>query len=774
MSGIEFGQSVLRREDRRLITGQGQFADDVSRSGTLHIAFVRSVHAFARVVSIDAAAALGLPDVARVLTAADLDADGVRDFSMPAKVAHVDGGHSTETPRCLLARDMVRYIGEPVAMVLATSAAAAQDAAEAVTVEYQARPALVSRADATSPGAPPIWDDRPGNVAYHWRRGDGAGVDAALACAHHVARLTTTISRVAAQPMEPRSAFAYPGDDGRTVLRASHQSPHLLRNVLCTLFDLDRKSIRVLAGDVGGSFGLKSGLLREEALCFWASRHLRRPACWTASRSEGFLCDEHARDIQVEAELGLDAAGLFTALRVRYDINIGAYLSGRSTPPINNFGGIAGVYRTPLIVGEAVGVFTNTQPTAAYRGAGRPEATFVIERIIDMAAQETGIDPVDLRRRNIIPPEAMPYQTPFIFRYDCGEFERNMDKAMETIDYDGFPGRREAALAIGRLRGIGIANPIEVAAGPYAKPSTDYATIRAHPDGTVTLFSGAMSVGQGLDTALSTLVAQRFSIPLDRVRYVQGDTDVLADGKGNGGSAALTLCGGAITLGIDVLLEKAAALAGDELEVSPLDLEFTDGAFRIVGSDRSIGLAEIARLAETAEDGELAGSGKFTQEQPTFPNGCHICEVEIDPETGMIETIAYVSVEDVGRVLNPMLVEGQIHGGVAQGLGQAMLEQIVFGEDGQLLTGSFMDYAMPRAADLPMITSEYLEAPTALNPLGVKGVGEAGTVGGLAATMNAVCNALAPLGIRHFDMPATPNRVWAAIQAARTDPQTTR
>jgi carbon-monoxide dehydrogenase large subunit len=771
MTDLLFGQSIPRREDERLITGQGRYTDDIVQDGALHIAFVRSPHPAARLVSIDAGDALTAPGVQAVFTAQDLAADGIRDFSLPVKVARVSGGVDAETPRSLLVRDRVRFLGEPVAMVLAQTAAAAVDAAEQVLVDYEEMNAVVTREDAASPGAALVWEDRPGNLAYQWRRGDTEAIAAALASSHHVTELNTRITRVSANPLEPRSAFAYLDEAGRTVLRVSHQSPHLLRNALCTMFGLERKDIRVMAGDVGGSFGMKSGLLREETLCFWAARHLGRAVRWTATRGESFLSDEQGRDVAIVAKLGLDAQGNFTALQVRLEVNIGSHLSARSTSQIGNFGGIAGVYRTPAILGEAVGYFTNTHPIAAYRGAGRPEATYVIERIIDVAAGEMGMDPVDLRRRNLIPPEAMPYQTPFVFRYDCGEFERNMDRALELSNYAGFPKRRAESLSRGRLRGIGMSNPIEVAAGPFAKPATDYAAVRAHPDGTATLYSGAMSVGQGLETALTTIVSQALSIPLEKVRYVQGDTDALANGKGNGGSAALTLCGPAIQLGIEELVEKGMRLAADELEVSRLDLEFSDGEFRIVGSDRSIGLAEIARIAETTRGEEgvdgLAGSGEFAMEQPTYPNGCHICEVEIDPETGLVEPANYVSVEDVGRVLNPMLVDGQIQGGVAQGMGQALLEEIRYDGEGQIQTGSFMDYAMPRATDLPSITSATLETPTMLNSLGVKGVGEAGAVGALAATMNAICNALEPLGIKNLDMPATPVRVWQAIVDAK-------
>jgi carbon-monoxide dehydrogenase large subunit len=768
VNSIIYGQSIARREDDRLISGRGRYVDDVSYSGALRAVFVRSPYPAATIRSIDSEAALAQPRVVSVLTGADLAADGHKDWAIPTKLPKVGGGFSIETPRPLLVRDRVRFLGEPVAIVLAETEAAARDAAELVVIEYEERPAVLDPFSAAEPDASQLWDDRSGNLAYHWQKGDADGVAAALASSHHVTQLQSHVSRVVAMPMEPRAALAFIGEDGRPVLRVAHQGPHLLRNYLAACFGLERKDLRVIADDVGGSFGLKSGFPREEALVFWAARHLNRAVRWTAQRSESFLSDDHARDVYITSELGVDSNGKFTALRVLYDVNIGAYMDGRSVATIWNFGGIAGVYRIPLISGEALGYFTNTQPTLPYRGAGRPEATFAIERIIDVAAAEIGIDPAELRRQNLIPPDAMPYQTPFVFKYDCGEFERNMDKALQLAGYWSFAERRKEANERGLLRGIGIANPIEVAAGPYEKPGTDWATIRAHPDGTVTLFSGQKSVGQGLDTALSTLVTQRLGIPLSKIKYVDGDTDLLANGKGNGGSSALSLGGSATVKSVDDLLERATKLASDELEASPLDIEFLNGEFRIVGSDRTISLAALAKVAEGMPDGDgvgLLGTAQLALDRPTFPNGCHICEVEIDPQTGQVEIVNYVSVEDVGFVMNPLLVEGQIHGGVVQGVGQVFLEEIRY-DDGQLITGSFMDYAMPRASDVPNIISENLETATAANPLGVKGVGEAGTVGGLAAAMNAICNALKPAGIYHLDMPATPLRVWEALQAA--------
>ncbi|HSV83001.1 MAG TPA: xanthine dehydrogenase family protein molybdopterin-binding subunit [Ramlibacter sp.] len=766
MEQIKFGQSTTRREDDRLLTGRGEYTDDFQLPGALHIVFVRSPHASATLRSIDAAAALAYPGVVAVLSGADLVADGVPSYAAPFQLKQADGTLAVEAPRPWLVHERVRFLGEPVAMVLAESLQAALDASELVLADYDELPAVVDVLEAAQSDAPQLWPDRPGNRAFYWSRGDAQAVEAALAASAHVARLTSRISRVGAIPLEPRSAQAWIGEDGRPVLRASHQGPHLLRDELAGLFKLDRGALRVLAGDVGGSFGMKFGPQREEILTFWAALRLRRAVRWTATRAESFLCDEQARDVVVSTELGLDPQGRFTVLRVRYDVNVGAYLSWRSTTPIMNIGGIAGVYTTPVIAADIHGWFTNTQMTSAYRGAGRPDATYAIERIIDVAAMELGIDPVELRRRNLIPTQAMPYQTPFIFRYDCGEFERNLDKALALADYAGFAHRRAQARRDDRLRGIGVVLPIEIAGAR----TSDAVTVRANADGTVTLRSGSMSVGQGLDTVFSGLVAQALGLRLDQVRYEQGDTDLLKNGRGSGGSSALIISGTAITLGTDDLVARARQLAARELEAAVEDIAYAQGELRVIGTDSGIALAAVARRVEEGAHAGVAaleGNGEFAPDQATFPNGCHICEVEIDGATGEVVIVNYVSVEDFGRILNPLLVEGQVHGGVVQGIGQALMEQVHYDESGQLVTGSFMDYAMPRAADMPRIESVNLETPTALNPLGVKGVGEAGTVGGLAATNSAVCNALFhAAGIKHLDMPATPGRVWQALQDA--------
>ena len=759
-------RSVRRREDVRLLTGKGNYSADPNPPGMLHAVLVRSHHAHATVGRIDTSAARAMPGVVAVFTAADLTdvspIPGGIGFPRP------DGGPAPKTDRPLLAADRVRFVGEPVAVVLSETLGAGKDAAEAVVVDYHELPLVTDAVAALEAASPKVWDDVPDNIGFLWKRGDADATDAALKSAAHVARLQFTVSRVTANTMEPRGAWAQLGEDGRIVVHAAHQSPYNLRNGMANgNFAIKPTDIRVLTIDVGGSFGMKSGVQPEYALVAWAARRLRRPVRWISDRTEGFLSDEQAREMRITVELGLDAQHRFTALRLRWDANLGAYVTGRSGWPVGNIGGTAGVYHIPTMYAEAFGILTNTVPTAAYRGAGRPEATYTIERIIDIAARELGVSPYELRRINLIPPEAMPYKTALTFTYDCGEFEGNMQVASQMAELEGFEARRADAKTRGRLRGIGLCNCIEVAGGPFLRPAKDQAALRLAADGTLVLRSGSMSVGQGLETAFCQLVSDRFGVPLEQVHYEAGDTDLLSGGKGNGGSGALCIGGSAVSVVVDKVIDKAKQIAAELLEAAEVDVTFEAGRFTIAGTDRSVSLAEVAHQA--AVDGnELVESGEFTPTAVTFPNGTHICEVEIDPDTGETEVVRYSAVEELGYVLNPMLVAGQTHGGVAQGVGQAMAEQIVHDpHSGQMLTASFMDYQMPRAADLPDIQMTTREVPTKVNPLGAKGVGEAGTVGAMAAAMNAVNDALAPLGIRHFDMPATPNRIWAAIAAAR-------
>jgi aerobic carbon-monoxide dehydrogenase large subunit len=774
MSEPTYGVSLPRREDGRLLLGKGRFTADLQPDGLHHAVFVRSPHGHARIARIDTAAASASPGVIAVLTAADLATDGIGPLISTVELKRPDGTPAPSTPRPLLVSDVVRHLGEPVAVVIAASRMDALDAGELVEVEYEPLPAVTTCREAMAPGAPAVWANVPDNIAFLWRHGDRVAVDTAIASAAHVTRLDYGVSRVAANPLEPRVTLAQPSDDGRIIVHSSTQNPFQLRDALARQFNEPLDRIRVVAGDVGGSFGMKAGLFREDALVYWATRRLRKPVRWVADRSEAFLSDDQARDVQFAAALALNAAGEFLALQVRYNINIGGYLSGRSLNAIINIGGIAGVYRTPAIAADVYGVLTNTIPTSPYRGAGRPDATFVIERLIDVAAAELGIDPMALRRRNLIPAAAMPFKTAFLFEYDCGDFAANMEMAAKRADLAGLPARKADAAKRGKLRGLGICNPVEAAGGPYGHPQPDRARLLVREDGTAHLFSGAMSVGQGLETALAQMVAAKLGVPIDKLVYHQGDTDELSAGRGSGGSSGLCVSGAAVSLAVDETIEAGRKLAADHLEVAVADVEFVAGAFTVAGTDRAVSLADIAKRAAAAapDQGGLSAGAVFQPPSVTFPNGCHVCEVEVDPETGTVEVVSYVAVEDIGRVLNPLLAHGQIHGGVAQGMGQALFERIVYeSESAQLLTGSFMDYAMPRASDIPAITIEMREVPTKVNVLGVKGVGEAGTIGALSATINAICDALAPLGVRHLDMPASPDRVWAAIQAAS---QTTR
>ncbi|HLG89334.1 MAG TPA: xanthine dehydrogenase family protein molybdopterin-binding subunit [Alphaproteobacteria bacterium] len=758
--------SMMRREDERLVTGRGHYTADLKMEGLLHAVLVRSPYASALVRSVDCEAARAAPGVVAVYTAADLAADGLKPFPSGMELLRPDGGKSPNTPQPVLVGDRVRHVGEPVAMIIAESRAEAVDAIDLVSVDYEELPAVSSFEMALAPGAPVIWETAPDNIAFLWKKNEIAAVDSVLAKAAHVARIDTPISRVSAAPMEPRNAVGAVASDGRLTLYVSNQKPYFVRSALARWLGLPEDQVRVIAGDVGGSFGMKIALHVEEAAVIWAARKLGRPVRWIADRTEAFLADEHGRDVYVRAELGLDANGRFLGLKANFFVNLGAYFSAMSCGLFGNVGGIAGVYRIGAIAGEIRGFFTNRQPTAPYRGAGRPEATFTIERLIDLAAREMGIDPFELRRRNLIPPEAMPYDTGFTFTYDCGDFAANMAAAAKLADRDGFAARRAEAAKHGKLRGLGIANPIEVAGGPYTRPERDNVRLRAHSNGTVTLEAGMMSVGQGLETVLSQIAADRLGVPIERIHFVQGDTDLLPFGHGNGGSSGVAVGGTTVLQAIDSMGENGRPLAAALLGTEADRVSFTNGQFSAEG--RSLSLAEVARAAEERGQTGLEGFADFRPEKVTYPNGCHICEVEIDPDTGAVEIVRYSVAEDIGRVLNPMLAQGQLHGGIAQGIGQALLEEIIFDPDSaQLLTASFMDYAMPRSDDVPRLNIEALCVPTAVNPLGAKGVGEAGTVGSLAATMNAVCDALGAVGIAHIAMPATPARIWEAIRKAR-------
>jgi carbon-monoxide dehydrogenase large subunit len=770
------GQSVRRIEDPRLVQGLGRYSDDVSLPRQLQAVLVRSPHAHARLVAIDPRAALAMPGVRAVLTAADLASDGVMDLPTDRTRKRRDGSPAFATPRPALARGRVRHVGDPVALVVADTREAAVDAADRVGVEYAALPAVAATADAGRTGAPAVWDEAPDNIAFVSEAGPREAVARAFERAAHVTSLDFVVTRVAAAPLEPRSAVGeYDRRSGRYTLYTGIQAPHGTRTLLAEVLGVPQSRVRVVTGDVGGSFGMRSGLYPEMALVLWASRRLGRPVKWTSDRREGFVTDEHGRDNVSRVALALDADGAFLALRVAITLNVGAYLTPRSAGPgTNNIGGVAGVYTTPAIHHQTTGVFTNTTPTGPYRGAGRPEATYAIERVIDLAARELGRDPIALRRQNLIPASAMPFKTGLVFTYDSGDFARGMDLALARADHAGFEKRRAEARTRGRLRGLGVANAIEVAGGPYTALNPDTAEIRVNPDASVTVLSGSTSMGQGNETAFAQIVSERLGVAPGRIEVLWGDSDALGAGRGNGGSGALSVGGSAIARASDKIVERGRRIAARMLEAAPEDIVFADGRFTVTGTDKGLAFADVARAAYQPRqlppglEPGFSETAAFTPPAVTFPNGCQVCEVEIDEATGAVQIVRHTVVDDVGRMVNPMLVKGQIHGGVVQGLGQALFEDLTYDpETGQLLAGSFMDYAMPRADDVPLFEVDSHEVPTRVNPLGAKGVGEAGTVGALPALANAVNDALAPLGVRHLDMPFTPVRVWQAIRDAR-------
>jgi aerobic carbon-monoxide dehydrogenase large subunit len=771
------GQSVRRVEDPRLLRGFGRYSDDVSLPHQAYAVVVRSPHAHAAIRSIDTSAARQASGVLAVLTGADLAADGLGNLPTDKTRKRRDGSAAFATPRPALVRDRARHVGDPVALVVAATIEQAVDAAELVAVDYEPLPVVAATADAARPGAPLVWAEAPDNVAFVWEAGNKDAVARAFASAAHVTHLDFVVSRVAAAPLEPRGAVGeWDRRTGRYTLHTGIQAPHGLRTLLADqVFRVPQSHLRVVTGEVGGSFGMKSGVYPEPVLVLWAAKRLGRPVKWTSDRREGFVTDEHGRDNVSTAELALDANGKFLALRVAITLNVGAYLTPRSAGPgTNNVGGVAGVYTTPAIHLQTTGVFSNTTPTGPYRGAGRPEATYAIERVIDVAALELKIDPVELRRRNLIPTTAMPFKTGLVFTYDCGDFGRGMDMALDLADRPGFEKRRAEARQRGKLRGLGIANPVEVAGGPYTAMNPDTAELRVNADGSVSLFAGSTSMGQGNETAFVQIVSDRLGVPPERIQVFSGDSDALGAGRGNGGSGALTVGGSAVTRATEKIIERGRRIAARLLEAAPEDVIHRDGKFTVTGTDRGVTFANVARAAYVPRqlppgmEPGFSEEAAFTPPAVTFPNGSQICEVEIDEETGVVRIVRHSVVDDVGRMVNPMLVKGQIHGGVVQGLGQGLFEELAYDPStAQLLAGSFMDYAMPRADDVPGFDVDSHEVPTQVNPLGAKGVGEAGTVGALPALLNAVNDALAPFGVRHLDMPVTSERVWRAIRDAR-------
>jgi carbon-monoxide dehydrogenase large subunit len=765
------GAPMRRVEDARFLRGAGRYVDDLAPRDAAWLHVLRSPHAAARIVSIDTRAAQQMPGVLLVLTAADLDIPGKLRCVTPRH--RRGGGPLVSPPWRVLPEEAVRHVGDPVAAVIAETRAQAQDAAERIVVDYETLPAVTDVGEAAD--GPAVWPElAPDNECFLFRLGDVTAVEAGFARAAHVTRLDYRITRLSANPMEPRNCFAsYDPLDERYTLTVGTQLPHVMRNEIAEFaLGVASNRLRIISPDVGGGFGMKESPFPEHVLCLLGARKLGRAVRWSATRTESFLSDSHARDNLSTAELALSKDGEFLAMRVKTLANLGAYLAWQGpVSSTNNVGGLAGVYRTPAICTEVIGLFTNTQPTAPYRGAGRPEAIYAMERLIDLAADEMGIDRIDLRRRNLIAPEQMPFRTGLDYTYDCGEFERNMQMALEAADWAGFETRRAESARRGKLRGIGIANAIEIAGGPHRRPLEEGAEIRFDSGGSATLLLGSHNHGQGHETVFRQIAATHLGLPPDRFRIQFGDTDVVAHGRGTIGSRSMMAAGGALVGAAKKVIERGREIAAHLLEADVADIEFADGVFRVAGTDRGMGLEAVARqsyVPGALPDGAELGLGASLVTRPldgTFPNGCHIAEVEIDPETGATQLLRYTVVDDVGTVINPLLLKGQIHGGVVQGIGQVFGENIQY-QDGQLLTASFMDYGMPRADELCDFTVKSNPVPTKTNPLGVKGAGEAGTVGALVVLINAIVDALRPLGVTHLEMPASPERVWAAIQAA--------
>ena len=773
MGNFGIGQGVRREEDPRLLTGRGLFVNDVNLPRQAYTYILRSPYAHAAINAIDTDAAKAAPGVLAVFVGADVVADGLGFPGLPAKWKRPDGEPMKYRPQPPLATDRVRYVGDPVAMVIADTLNEARDAAELIDVDFDMLDSITDTAQTVEADVPLVWDDYPDNIAGLFQSGDADSAGAAIDGAAHVIKRRFKISRVFANYMEPRGAIGdYDPREDRYTLHADVQYPHRVRQLLAEkIFGIPEQNIRVVSRDVGGGFGTKGWQYAEHRLTLWASRKVGRPVKWAADRSESIQGDEHGRDNVTDAELSFDANGKIVGLRVRTIANIGAYLSAirNLLSVFSNVGTLIGVYDIPAAHVAVTCVHSNTSPTAPYRGAGRPEATFVIERMLDEAARELRIDPAELRARNMIASDAMPVKTALGLTYDCGAFTENQAEALRLADYAGFEARKAASKANGMLRGIGIANPIERS----ASPSPDFAEVRFSTDGSTTILMGTKSQGQGHETVYKQIVGEHLGLDFDDIRVIDGDTDRVAFGIGTMGSRSTVIGGSALYFAAEKIEQKARKIAAHQLEASEADIEFTGGIFRVSGTDREITLKDVAKasfmpakLPAGVEPG-LFETATFAPDQDTYPNGSHVCEVEIDPDTGAIKIQGYKVVDDVGVMINPTIVKGQIHGGIAQGVGQILMEQIVYDRDsGQLLSGSFMDYAMPRADNFGDIEIASNEIPTKRNPLGVKGAGEAGTVGAMPAMMNAIMNALSDVGVTSLDMPATPDRVWRAIRDA--------
>jgi carbon-monoxide dehydrogenase large subunit len=780
------GESILRKEDLRFLTGAGQYTDDIQINNLVHAYFVRSPHAHARIRSIDKKAALAAPGVLAIYDGQDVANDKIGSLPCGWLITSTNGEPMKEPPHPILANGKVRYVGDHVAMVIAKTLDQARNAAELVEVDYETLPAIADIRDAAKSGAPTVHDEAPDNHCYKWSIGDKAAVDAAFEHAAHITKLDLINNRLVPNAMEPRAAIGcYNRASDEYTLYVANQNPHVERLLLTAfVMGLPEHKVRVIAPDVGGGFGSKIYLYAEDVCVTWAAKKLNRTIKWTADRTEAFLSDAHGRDHVSHAEMAMDKDGKFLAFRVHTHANMGAYLSTFSTciPTILYATLLAGQYTTPQVYVEVDAWFTNTAPVDAYRGAGRPEATYLLERIVSRAGWELGLTQDEIRRRNFI--TEFPYQTPVALQYDVGDYHQCLDKAIALADVAGFEQRKKESQAKGLLRGIGYSSYIEacglapsnIAGALGARAGLfECGEVRVHPTGSVTVFTGSHSHGQGHETTFAQVVAARLGIPVENVDIVHGDTGRVPFGMGTYGSRSISVGGSAIMRAIDKIEAKAKKIAAHLMEASDTDIDFVNGEFTVKGTDKKIPFAQVALTAyvphnyplETLEPG-LNETAFYDPTNFTYPAGTYICEVEINPTTGETRVDRFAAVDDFGTIINPMIVEGQVHGGLAQGIGQALMENCVYDrETAQLLTGSFMDYTMPRADDFPEFKLGHVCTPCTTNPLGTKGCGEAGAIGSPPAVINAVLDALAPLGVRDIDMPATSHRVWQAIEAAK-------
>jgi carbon-monoxide dehydrogenase large subunit len=773
MAKFGIGQAVRRVEDQRFLQGLGRYVDDITLPGLCHGITVLSPHAHARIKRIDVSKARAAPGVLAVLTGADAAAEKLGAFTahlMPEDFG-APKGHRTFQP--VLVTDKVRFVGDRVAFVVAETVTQARDAAELIEIDYEPLPAVVELEDAAKDGAGKVWDDCPqGNVGFRLMFGNKDATDAAFAQAKHVVKLRVENNRLSPVAMEPRVAIGdyNVAEDAYTLYTAS-QNPHGARMEMSHIFHVPENQIRVVSPDVGGGFGLKGGPFPDDALVFWAARRLRRPVKWVATRSESMLTDHHGREMVYYGELALDERGKILAVRARLLFQLGAYFVGAALAAgAFSLRFVPQAYDIQTMHIMSQGLFTNTSQSGPYRGAGRPEAAYFMERLIEHAARAIGVDPAEIRRRNLIPPGKLPYATPTLWNYDSGEFVRLLDKCIELSDLKGFAARKKASEKSGKLRGRAVSYYIE-----FGGIFNERMDLRFNPDGTLNVLGGTHSHGQGHATVFAQLVHDRVGVPFESIRYVQGDTAQVPIGRGTYGARSAVVGGNALLAASDAIIEKGKPLAAALMEADAADIEFKDGSFRVVGTDKAIAITDVAK-ASYAPAGPLTdkfgvgleATGSYSANPPSHPNGSHVCELEVDPDTGEVTVDRYFVVDDLGRVLNPLIVRGQIHGGVIQGIGQALIEHQVYDrQSGQLLSGSFMDYGMPRADTMPDVQTELEEVPCKTNPLGVKGIGESGTIGAPPTVINAIIDALEPLGVDRIDMPATPARVWQTIARAK-------